>query len=178
MEKQGSVEVSSFPKIEQLAADSTVDVLINVTYKDFTTPAKFKLITQTGTFSVEITPPLGELIVGSVCPPEVFELLQKKYAGFNQSTFTFTCSVDQLPQVKEKIQKQVNINCLSTDFDAGTISFFGTTVVNDNPVLFFIKIDSSDKATCQINCADSILSSLLTPLVKKSTWFIKYSQLI
>jgi len=121
-----------------------------------------------GTFSVEIPPPLGELIVGSACPPEVFEQLQKKYAGFNQSTFTFTSSVDQLPRLKEKIQKYVNINCLTTDFDAGTISFFGTTVVGENPVLFFIKIDSSDTATCQINCGDSILSSLLTPLVKKA----------
>ena len=81
-EDDNEEEVIGFPEINIIPTNGTIDALLNVKFASFTRPIKFDLVHAAGSYPLELTPPVGELINVSNLSSAAFLDLQSNYFFF------------------------------------------------------------------------------------------------
>jgi len=159
-----------FDVIPVLPAGGNSEGPFNIKFTSVTKAVRFQISVgdQFGqSYSVQITPPVGELIKAvPLSHPGEFEELQKKMGGLNESTGTVSVPGPQVGKVGENILAAANLATIEYNEGAGVYKFSGRSLLGNEQILIDVAVDDDGKAKCRVNCDNAILGNMLLTRVK------------
>ncbi|XP_042226340.1 AP-3 complex subunit beta-2-like isoform X3 [Homarus americanus] len=159
-----------FAGIAVLSPDTTLNGTIGVDFNDTTQPAMFDLVVGGRTFSINITAPIGELLMPLAMNEGDFNLNQIKLRGMNEQ-----CGVVSLSSGNKDIKSLVNrvyetanllqVQCSSNDI----VKFGGQTASGKALVLVSLSLPQDEQeSTISVNCEKMVISSMLLKEIKSA----------
>jgi len=148
------VDVKPFTSIDILQPNSTLDSSININFNQRTNPVKFEICTETGTYTVNLTPPIGELLAPAPCTIADFDGQIKKLGGMQDASST---SISNTSNIFKQVLTNINVAPIENNVDAGSFKFAGKTLKDGLPILINLQIDSSGVANCKVYSENLLL---------------------
>jgi len=137
-----------------LQPNSTLDSSININFNQRTNPVKFEICTETGTYTVNLTPPIGELLTPAPCTIADFDGQIKKLGGMQDASST---SISNTSNIFKQVLTNINVAPIENNVDAGSFKFAGKTLKDGLPILINLQIDSNGVANCKVYSENLLL---------------------
>jgi len=163
------VQLIPFSVVSSLQPGEISESQMSVQFTSVTTPIKFEISTQNGSFPVTLNPSVGELVRASTLSQSEFSDQEKKLKGMNENSETFDLRiVDDISRIVQRILAGAYLATVNVDFDTGKFKFSGKTMVNSgsNDILL-LSIDVLDKEVGKLKISISSENTILNPMLLK-----------
>ncbi|XP_030049106.1 AP-3 complex subunit beta-1 [Microcaecilia unicolor] len=159
---QSGINMHVFSPIECLQPGESITVPMGIDFCDSTQTASFNLCTKDNQFSVNIQPPVGELLLPVTMTETDFKKEQGKLTGMNESFATITVAPqNSTPQIL--IQKMVNVANLGVvpSGQDNIYRFAAKTVHSGSLMLVTVELKEGSTAQLIINTEKTVIGSIL-----------------
>uniref|UniRef100_A0A8C2T9T4 AP-3 complex subunit beta n=1 Tax=Coturnix japonica TaxID=93934 RepID=A0A8C2T9T4_COTJA len=156
------MRMHEFNPIECLEPEKSVTVSMGIDFCDSTQTASFQLCTKDDHFSVNIQPPVGELLLPVTMSEKDFKKEQGMLTGMNETSAT----VDLAPQnstshvIIERLMKAANLGVVPSGQDK-IHRFAAKTVHSGSLMLVTVELKESSTAQLIINTEKTVIGSVL-----------------
>ncbi|XP_043919639.1 AP-3 complex subunit beta-1 [Protopterus annectens] len=161
------MQVHKFESIESLEPEKSITVPLGIDFCDSTQAANFQLCTKNDQFSVNIQPPVGELLLPVTMSESDFLKEQGKLSGMNEVTAVIN-GTSQSTTHQSIVQKVLNIaNLGSVPSSQQSIHRFAAkTVHSTSLVLVTLELKEASAAQLVINSEKMVIGSILLQELK------------
>ncbi|KAM6391763.1 AP-3 complex subunit beta-1 [Rhynochetos jubatus] len=156
------MRMHEFNPIECLEPAGSITVSMGIDFCDSTQMASFQLCTKDDHFSVNIQPPVGELLLPVTMSEKDFKKEQGMLTGMNETSAT----IDVAPQnstrlvIMERVVKAANLGVVPSGQD-NIHRFAAKTVHSGSLMLVTVELKESSTAQLIINTEKTVIGSVL-----------------
>uniref|UniRef100_A0A8D0H8P5 AP-3 complex subunit beta n=1 Tax=Sphenodon punctatus TaxID=8508 RepID=A0A8D0H8P5_SPHPU len=156
------MRMHEFSPIESLEPEGSITVSMGIDFCDSTQTASLKLCTKDNHFSVNIQPPVGELLLPVIMSERDFKKEKGKLTGMNETS----ASVTVAPQNSTRlviVQKVVNVANLGVvpSGEDNIHRFAAKTVHSGSLMLVTVELKEGSTARLIINTEKTVIGSIL-----------------
>nr|XP_048707101.1 AP-3 complex subunit beta-1 isoform X3 [Caretta caretta] len=151
-----------FNTIEFLEPEESITVSVGIDFCDSTQTASFQLCTKEDHFSVNIQPPVGELLLPVTMSEKDFKTEQGMLTGMNETSATITVAPQNSTRLVllEKVVKAANLGVVPSGQD-NIHRFAAKTVHSGSLMLVTVELKEGSTAQLIINTEKPVIGSVL-----------------
>ncbi|XP_043402988.1 AP-3 complex subunit beta-1 isoform X5 [Chelonia mydas] len=151
-----------FNPIEFLEPEESITVSVGIDFCDSTQTASFQLCTKEDHFSVNIQPPVGELLLPVTMSEKDFKTEQGMLTGMNETSATITVAPQNSTRLVllEKVVKAANLGVVPSGQD-NIHRFAAKTVHSGSLMLVTVELKEGSTAQLIINTEKPVIGSVL-----------------
>uniref|UniRef100_A0A8C8RW96 AP-3 complex subunit beta n=1 Tax=Pelusios castaneus TaxID=367368 RepID=A0A8C8RW96_9SAUR len=151
-----------FNPIEFLEPEESITVSMGIDFCDSTQTASFQLCTKEDHFSVNIQPPVGELLLPVTMAEKDFKTEQGMLTGMNETSATITVAPQNSTRlvILEKVVKAANLGLVPSGQD-NIHRFAAKTVHSGSLMLVTVELKEGSTAQLIINTEKTVIGSIL-----------------
>ena len=179
------MDLQPFPEIASLSANATTSVIMAIDFNDTTQPAEFVIVTNSKSFPVKVSAPVGELLQPNTITEKdfisrksktrllTFHSVHQSYnttfldklGGMNENSALVKVSESPEQAIAKAIQLSSNVLQVSAS-ELNVFYFAGKTAATSVDVLVTCKI-VEEQVKVVVNCEKMVIGSMLLRDIKQ-----------
>jgi hypothetical protein len=150
-----------FPEVAALAPGQSMAVQLHVDFGGSTSPARFTIKHDGGSFPLAVVPPAGELVRPAMMSEPEFLAKQAGLGGMHECKSAFASASAAMAAGRVVQMCNLAVVASAADFaSSGTARFAGETLQGSQQLLVTITANfASGQGVVQVNCADPMFGS-------------------
>ena len=162
-----SQQAYPFPEVALLGPGQAITVQPHVDFGGSTSPARFTIKHDAGSFPVAVVPPAGELVRPAMMSESEFLAKQAGLGGMHECKSAFASTNAAMAPGRIVSMCNVGVVASMADFtSSGTARFAGETLQGSQQLLVTISANvTSGQGVVQVNCADPMFGSSLAGFI-------------
>ncbi|XP_045141020.1 AP-3 complex subunit beta-1 [Echinops telfairi] len=156
------MQMHVFNPIESLEPEGSITVSMGIDFCDSTQTASFQLCTKDDCFSVNIQPPVGELLLPVALSEKDFKKEQGWLTGMNEASAVVTVAPQNSPPsvIRQKVVNVANLGVVPSGQDS-IHRFAAKTVHSGSLMLVTVELKEGSTAQLIINTEKTVIGSVL-----------------
>ncbi|XP_020659722.2 AP-3 complex subunit beta-1 isoform X1 [Pogona vitticeps] len=156
------LKVHTFNPIESLEPGKSITVTMGIDFCDSTQTASFQLCTKSDQFSVNVQPPVGELLLPVTMSENDFKKERGRLTGMNETSATITVAPQNSarPIILQKVVGVANLGVVPSGED-NIHRFAAKTVHSGSLMLVTVELEEGSTAQLIINTEKTVIGSIL-----------------
>ncbi|XP_062984036.1 AP-3 complex subunit beta-1 isoform X2 [Elgaria multicarinata webbii] len=156
------MRVHMFNPIESLEPGKMITVSMGIDFCDSTQAANFQLCTKDDQFSVNIQPPVGELLLPVTMSEKDFKRERGRLTGMNETSATITVAPQNSTRlvILQKVVNIANLGAVPSGED-NVHRFAAKTVHSGSLILVTVELEEGSTAQLIINTEKTVIGSIL-----------------
>ncbi|XP_006873361.1 PREDICTED: AP-3 complex subunit beta-1-like [Chrysochloris asiatica] len=156
------MQMHAFNPIESLEPEGSITVSMGIDFCDSTQTASFQLCTKDDCFSVNIQPPVGELLLPVSMSEKDFKKEQGMLTGMNETSTVIIAAPQNFtpPVIIQKIANVANVGVVPSGQD-NVHRFAAKTVHSGSLMLVTVELKEGSSAQLVINTEKTVIGSVL-----------------
>ncbi|CAI9176277.1 unnamed protein product [Rangifer tarandus platyrhynchus] len=156
------MQMHAFNPIESLEPAGSITVSMGIDFCDSTQTASFQLCTKDDCFSVNIQPPVGELLLPVAMSEKDFKKEQGMLSGMNETSTTIIAAPQNFASsvILQKVANVANVGAVPSGQD-NVHRFAAKTVHSGSLMLVTVELKEGSTAQLIINTEKTVIASVL-----------------
>uniref|UniRef100_A0A670JQB0 AP-3 complex subunit beta n=1 Tax=Podarcis muralis TaxID=64176 RepID=A0A670JQB0_PODMU len=156
------MKVHVFNPIESLEPGESMTVSVGIDFCDSTQAANFQLCTKDDQFSINIQPPVGELLLPVTMSEKDFKRERGRLTGMNETSTTVTVAPQNSTRlvILQKVVSVANLGVVPSGED-NIHRFAAKTVHSGSLLLVTVEMEEGSTAQLIINTEKTVIGSIL-----------------
>ncbi|XP_053151858.1 LOW QUALITY PROTEIN: AP-3 complex subunit beta-1 [Hemicordylus capensis] len=156
------IRTHMFNPIESLEPGESITASMGIDFCDSTQAASFQLCTKDDQFSVNIQPPVGELLLPVIMSEKDFKKERGRLTGMNETSTTVTVAPQNSTRlvIMQKVVNIANLGAVSSGED-NIHRFAAKTIHSGSLMLVTVELEEGSTARLIINTEKTVIGSVL-----------------
>ncbi|XP_055539020.1 AP-3 complex subunit beta-1 [Wyeomyia smithii] len=165
---QAEIHLCEFPPIQSLNPKQSRTCILGLDFNDSTQPVNFEIISSSGSSSVTLKAPIGELIQSILISESLFVKERVKLKGMTESSCSFQLNENLIfakSLLQQRIYEVTNVAHIQCS-EKNRMYFAGQTMSSKSIVLIMLLVEESGACTLTVNCDKMVIGSILLNEIK------------
>lgn len=165
------MSMNDFPPIASLNSKAMIPCMLGIDFNDSSQSVSFEIKSNAGISTVNIKPPIGELVRSITMSETMFKEERANLKGMteSQNTVTLRSDLQDRRAFQKRVFEVVNVASINHNDSPDLLFFAGQTMNSKSLVLITVLFkEENTKVVLTVNCEKMVLGSIMMNEIKDS----------